>query len=232
MFKALACALAVNALETAEFVEGQLENLVEPNATYGVDISQLMSVSIGTCLKNAGYNTIIVRGYCSYGAVDSNVCSSLQNAQSAGIANRDVYMFPCPTCSTSAASQVSALVSYLTNNCNSAWSKKIWLDIEGSQYWYSSTTTNRSWYQALKDACVSHSGVSCGIYSSYYQWESIFGSTSYAYGSNLPLWYAHYDNSKVWTDFVSFGGWTTPAVKQYTGDATVCGMGVDLDMFR
>ena len=230
MYKVIAAALAVaNAVDVAEFTE---DNSVEPNATYGVDISQLLSVSTGQCLKNAGYNHVIVRGYCSYGAVDSNVCSSLKNAQAAGITTRDVYMFPCPTCSSSAASQVNALVSYLTNNCNSAWTKKIWLDIEGTQYWYSNTTTNRSWYQALKDACVSHSGVSCGVYSSYYQWQGIFGSISYAYGSNLPLWYAHYDNSKIWSDFSAFGGWSTPAAKQYNGDQYVCGMGVDLDMFR
>ena len=147
MLKTVASALAVaNAYDAFDFTIATDDNSVEPNATYGVDISQLMSTSIGTCLKSAGYNTVIVRGYCSYGAVDSNVCTSLKNAQAAGIANRDVYMFPCPTCSTSAASQVSSLVTYLTNNCNSAWTKKIWLDIEGTQYWYSNTTTNRTWY--------------------------------------------------------------------------------------
>ena len=41
--------------------------------------------------------------------------------------------------------------------------------------------------QNLVDACKSQ-GVTCGVYSSSSQWSSIFGSTSYSYGSNLPLW--------------------------------------------
>ena len=74
--------------------------------------------------------------------------------------------------------------------------------------------------------------MTCGIYSSYYEWEEIFGSTAYAYGSNLDLWYAHYDNYKGFDDFQSFGGWTYPRVKQYVGDTTLCSMGVDLDLVR
>ena len=41
--------------------------------------------------------------------------------------------------------------------------------------------------QNLVDACKSQ-GVKCGVYSSSSQWSSIFGSTSFSYGSNLPLW--------------------------------------------
>jgi hypothetical protein len=42
-----------------------------------------------TGLKSAGVTRIIPRGFCSTGSVDSNVCSTLKNAQSAGIATRD-----------------------------------------------------------------------------------------------------------------------------------------------
>lgn len=35
--------------------------------------------------------------------------------------------------------------------------------------------------------------------------------------------YAHYDNNTSFTDFVSFGGWTSPYAKQYAGTSTVCG---------
>jgi len=188
-----------------------------------------MSSSIATCLKNSGYTTAIVRAYCSYGAIDSNACTSLNAAKAAGILNRDVYMFPCPTCSASAASQLASMISNLKNNCSSAWSTMIWLDIEGSQYWTGSTTSNRKWYQALVDACNATAGVRCGVYSSYYQWESIFGSTSYAYGSNLPLWYSHYDNYASFSDFSTFGNWSKPWAKQYIGDATVCGLGIDVN---
>jgi len=135
-------------------------------------------------------------------------------------------MFPCPTCSKSASSQLNELVSHLKGNCGSQWSGRIWLDIEGSQYWKGSASSNQAWYKTLKDACGS-AGVRCGVYSSSSQWSAIFGSTSYSYGSELPLWYAHYDNSASFSDFSSFGGWKSPHAKQYAGDVTQCSTGVD-----
>ena len=100
--------------------------------------------------------------------------------------------------------------------------------MEGAQYWKGSSSANQAWYKTLVDAC-NGSGYKCGVYSSSSQWSAIFGSTSYAYGSNLPLWYAHYDNAASFSDFVSFGGWKTPTAKQYKGDVTLCSFGVDYD---
>ena len=65
------------------------------------------------------------------------------------------------------------------------------------------------------------------MYSSSNEWNTIFGSTSFVYGNELPLWYAHYDNKPDFSDFKSFGGWTTPHVKQYQGDVQLCSTEVD-----
>jgi len=116
---------------------------------------------------------------------------------------------------------MSELVSYLNANCKTQWTGKIWLDIEGSQYWLGSASSNQAWYKQLVDACTTY-GVSCGVYSSASQWSAIFGSTSFVYGNNLQLWYAHYDNIPSFYDFSSFGGWTSPYAKQY-GGGSVCG---------
>lgn len=43
--------------------------------------------------------------------------------------------------------------------------------------------------------------------------------------------YAHYDNSRSFGDFRPFAGWSKPSIKQYAGDATVCGAGVDLNWY-
>ena len=43
--------------------------------------------------------------------------------------------------------------------------------------------------------------------------------------------YAHYDNSPSFSDFTAFGGWSTPAIKQYMGDKTSCGVGVDYNWY-
>lgn len=197
------------------------------SGVYGVDVSASVSSSTFSCLKSSGFGTFAIpRGYQSTGKVDPNVCSNLNNAKSGGFGYRDVYLFPCPTCSASASSQMSSLVSYIKSNCASAWSGRVWLDVEGSQYWLGSTSSNQNWYKALVDSCSS-AGTNCGVYSSSSQWSAIFGSTSFSYGSNLPLWYAHYDGKASFSDFSPFGGWSKPYAKQYNGDKTVCGVGID-----
>ena len=73
-------------------------------------------------------------------------------------------------------------------------------------------------------------GVSAGIYTSYYNWEDIVGlSWNSPSNQGLPLWYAHYDNSQSFSDFKSFGGWSSPMIKQYEGDKSGCGVGIDYD---
>lgn len=172
---------------------------------YGVDISTTISSSSASCFKSNGIEFVVPRGYKSTGAVDTQVCTSIINAYNAGISRRDTYLFPCPTCSKSASTQMSELINHLNSNCKSQWSGRIWLDIEGSQYWLGSSSSNQAWYKQLRDACKTY-GVSCGVYSSASQWQAIFGSTSFSYGSDLPLWYAHYDNNPSFSDFSSFGG--------------------------
>eukprot|EP00286_Rhodomonas_abbreviata_P000514 CAMPEP_0181287846 /NCGR_PEP_ID=MMETSP1101-20121128/7_1 /TAXON_ID=46948 /ORGANISM="Rhodomonas abbreviata, Strain Caron Lab Isolate" /LENGTH=288 /DNA_ID=CAMNT_0023391909 /DNA_START=12 /DNA_END=879 /DNA_ORIENTATION=- len=193
---------------------------------YGVDVSSSVSSSSASCLSDSGNNFIIPRGFCSTGSVDPSVCTTIINAYKAGFKTRDTYMFPCPTCSSSASSQMGTLVDYLNSHCKSEWSGRVWLDIEGSQYWTGSSSNNRAWYEDLVDSCDKY-GVDCGVYSSASQWSAIFGSSSYSYGSYLPLWYAHYDNKASFSDFSSFGGWRSPHAKQYAGDVTVCSTGVD-----
>lgn len=54
-------------------------------------------------MKSNGYQFAIVRGYCSYGGIDSHAAQTLTNAKSAGMIT-DMYMFPCR--GKSATSQV------------------------------------------------------------------------------------------------------------------------------
>jgi len=198
------------------------------DSTLGVDISQALSSSTASCFANNGVSYIVARGYRSSGQVDSACCGTLNAAASAGIAIRDAYIFPCPTCSKSAQTQVEEMVNALKSGCS--WSGKVWLDIEGSQYWTGSTSNNKIWYESLVDACKNTVGASkCGVYSSSYMWSTVFGSTSYSYGADLPLWYAHYDNKKTFSDFSAFGGWSTPVAKQYEGDVSLCSFNVDMD---
>lgn len=188
-------------------------------------MSTTLSSSSAPCLVSNGKSFAIPRGYQSLGQVDPNVCTSLINAYNAGFKTRDVYLFPCPTCSIAAATQMSQLVNFLNANCKSQWSGRVWLDIEGSQYWTGNANSNQAFFKALVESCTTY-GVRCGIYSSASQWSSIFGSLSFCYGNSLPLWYAHYDNIPSFADFTSFGCFASPYAKQY-GGGTICGITVD-----
>jgi hypothetical protein len=160
---------------------------VPTSGQYGFDISTTLSSSSASCLRSSGMSFTIPRGYMSVGKVDSAVCTSLISAANAGITTRDVYLFPCPTCSKSATTQMGELVDYLNSNCPSYWSGRVWLDIEGLQYWLGSYSSNQNWYKQLKDSCGFY-GIRCGVYSSTVQWQAIFGSSSFVYGNELPIW--------------------------------------------
>lgn len=105
----------------------------------------------------------------------------------------------------------------------------IWLDIEGAGYWHADKNRNREFFNGLIRG-IKSAGVKVGVYSSTYQWGSIMGN-DFTAGSPYPLWYAHYDNTPNFNDFRPFGGWTKPAIKQYAGDHTLCGVGVDKNFY-
>ncbi len=49
--------------------------------------------------------------------------------------------------------------------------------------------------------------------------------------ASVQLWYAHYDKKQTFDDFKPFGGWTTPNIKQFNGDISVCGVGIDENFY-
>ena len=99
----------------------------------------------------------------------------------------------------------------------------LWFDIEGTQYWGSQSANNAFIKGLLEEARNLHLHV--GMYTSASQWDPITGGATYA--SGYPLWYAHYDGSRSFGDFRPFGGWSKPNIKQFRGDASVCGAGID-----
>ena len=57
------------------------------------------------------------------------------------------------------------------------------------------------------------------------------GSNNCPRFTDLPLWYAHYDNKQSFEDYQEFGGWRTPSIKQFKGTSSVCGVnGLDLNL--
>jgi GH25 family lysozyme M1 (1,4-beta-N-acetylmuramidase) len=198
-------------------------------AVKGVDVSQPFSSATYQCMKNNGMTFAVIRGYCSYGGIDSHAVAGLTAAKSVGLIT-DIYMFPCR--SKSATAQVNEMMAGISNNLFGM----VWLDIEtnpstGCSWSGHDSASNCAYVQELISA-IKAKGKNPGIYSSLYMWETIFGSRSACPSvASQPLWYAHYDNNPSFSDFSSFGGWSKPNVKQYQGDTTLCGAGVDLNFY-
>ena len=196
-------------------------------AKYGVDLYPATSTSTFKCFRNNGFDGFfITRGWRSNGKFDTNAPGNLKNAQSSGFSSSmtDVYFYPCVSCGN-AAGQVSSFWSAVGSNKMNF--KRLWFDIEGT--WYSSTSSNQKFFEELINKARSI-GIVYGIYASSYYWSSLFGSSyKFKYASSIPLWYPHYDNKATFSDFKAFGGWTTPYIKQYAGDKTLCSTDVDYD---
>lgn len=197
-------------------------------ATVGVDVSDAVSSSTWTCLRSPGgqgaVEFAIARVYQSTGSVDPHGRASIIAAKSAGIAHVDGYMFPAM--GTSAAAQVKAAAASVAGSGYGM----LWYDIERLN-WPANQAANQAFIKELVDTGRAL-GVSAGIYTNYYNWQEIVGlGWSYPAQQGLQLWYAHYDKNPSFADFQAFGGWSKPAIKQYIGDASSCGVGVDYNWY-
>eukprot|EP01029_Cantina_marsupialis_P005878 TRINITY_DN16379_c0_g1_i1.p1 TRINITY_DN16379_c0_g1~~TRINITY_DN16379_c0_g1_i1.p1 ORF type:complete len:213 (-),score=41.38 TRINITY_DN16379_c0_g1_i1:771-1409(-) len=194
--------------------------------TFGIDISQYTSESALRCLHNKGNKFAIVRAYQSTGHVDRNAVANIKNAHAAGFEYVDAYIFPSIHHGGNATRQAYETLHNLRTN--GAKFGMIWLDVEGTQYWTSSKTTNARFISDLAYA-FKKMGAHVGMYTSRYQWQDIAGSSTCCH--SLPLWYPHYDHLASFSDFRSFGGWTKPAIKQFAGSTMECGVGVDKNFY-
>jgi len=194
------------------------------DATKGVDVSQAVSQTSFQCMKNSGVGSfVIVRTYQSNGRVDPNGANTIKNARAAGISYVDAYHFP--DTKLNAKQQVTDNINNLKSH--GATIGMLWFDIEGTQYW-KDCNFNQNFLQEMVDQGKAL-GYKIGIYSSKSQWDPIMCSSTKF--SSLPIWYAHYDKNPSFSDWVNFGGWTKPAIKQYEGDTTVCSSGVDVNFY-
>ena len=140
------------------------------SASDGGDVSSDVSEDTFACLRNNGWNFVIVRSYCSFGGIDDSAPGTLAAAQSAGIPYRDVYHFPCMG-KVGAADQIRADHEQVAGQYG-----MMWIDVD-------------------------------------------------------PLWYPHYDGVRSFGDFSGFGGWDSPAIKQYGDSVGICDVNADANWY-
>ena len=195
-------------------------------AATGGDVSGLYDKAAYECAHKDGWDFMIARSYHNYGAADPNARENIRNSKDAGIVYNDIYHFPCAF-GVSAASQVASDINTVGRVFGT-----MWFDIETNPdskcAWRSNKEENCKFLGELISAGHAN-GIRMGVYSSVYMWESFMGSCTV--GSSLPLWYAHYDGRKTFSDFTSFGGWSKPSIKQYGDSVGICGISADADWY-
>ena len=202
------------------------------HGSFGGDVSERYADSSAwACAKAAGWSFVVVRAYRSVGSVDTNASATLQAAKAGGIAIRDIYHWPC--FSKTASSQLQATVDAIgVGNF-----RKLWIDIENNPSTQCGWSTNKTKNCQLLSALITAGnglGLSLGVYSQVSEWNAIMGSGDACLaGSSLPLWYVSLKTGEAaYADFVPFGGWKSPFMKQYSFTsqlATSCGIKADAD---
>ena len=198
----------------------------------GIDLSMAATAAQWACLAAASVQWASVRAWHSFGSFDNNAIANLALANKAGIGSVDVYMFPCP--GKDGAEQANALLLALQGNGSKFG--RVWIDIE------TNPSTGCAW-SGGGDGCsflrevtgtLLQGGVQVGVYANHHGWNATVGLDCSIEGEyHLPLWYPHYDgHADTCSDFTPFGGWTTPAYKQYTDQGGTdpirkCGVSVD-----
>ena len=203
---------------------------------YGVDISTPVSASAAACMKaQHGVDFAISRAWYSDGAgFDDAAAESGASFKAAGV-RFDVYMFPC-SFGLDAASQVAELMGNLSSR--QLQFGAIWFDVETNPdpkcAWRTNKTENCAYMRELVKAAEETNAI-WGVYSSIHMWslymEDSPNACSVASSAGLPLWYPHYERppNPTFSDFVPFGGWKAPTIKQYDDGSSgaYCGVGVD-----
>ena len=194
-------------------------------APIGIDVSTTVRENTFHCMKDKGFSFAIIRGYRSIGRTDANAVTTMQNGLSVGI-RTEAYHFPCMG-KVPPQVQANETLQYLGK-----FTRKFWIDIETNPSNYCKWLDPKSNCVFLRTLVSSFQslGADVGIYASAYMWKTIFGSLgACSEFSTLDLWYAHWDNQKSFVDFKTFGGWTSPKIKQYSGTVSLCGASVDLN---
>lgn len=110
---------------------------------------------------------------------------------------------------------------------------RVWIDCEIDAYQVGFTdlspVTPGSRVRDIQDCVniIESAGLSAGIYSAPWWWIPNTSNTSQF--SHLPLWFANYpaDGHAMPILPQPFGGWTKPAIHQYTSTLYVCGRNRD-----
>uniref|UniRef100_A0A0N5BT78 Glycoside hydrolase n=1 Tax=Strongyloides papillosus TaxID=174720 RepID=A0A0N5BT78_STREA len=194
---------------------------------YATDVMGSFSVSQFRCIKSNGYSAIFTQIYSAAngGLVDATGSQNVLNAYQAGLGT-EVYINPAPKSTKQSYVQFDESYKQLRNaNINV---RTIWLKVTDPVLWYQNPSYNINFIQGMITRARNY-GITLGIFTNWYDWYQITASTTTFQQYNLPLWYwdvygfgPSAEGSRDFSDFRSFGSWTSASAKEYALTEWLC----------
>uniref|UniRef100_A0AC35TIP6 Lysozyme n=1 Tax=Rhabditophanes sp. KR3021 TaxID=114890 RepID=A0AC35TIP6_9BILA len=198
---------------------------------YGVDIAQGATVSQFQCIKSSGYSTSFTQIYMSAGSGSPDVtgCQNVINAYTAGLGT-EVYINPSPNSNKQGYQQFDEALNQLKSAGINV--RTIWLKVSLPINWSNNIQYNTNFIQSVITRARSN-GVTLGIYTNFYDWMQITGSSTAFSQYNLPVWYwgiygygPSAEGTADFNDFRNFASWNSPSAKTYAMNESCCGVNV------
>uniref|UniRef100_A0AC35TIE4 Lysozyme n=1 Tax=Rhabditophanes sp. KR3021 TaxID=114890 RepID=A0AC35TIE4_9BILA len=195
---------------------------------YGVDISQGASVANFQCLLKSGYKTVFTQVYINSGngLVDTAGIQNVKNAYSAGMGT-EVFISPSPNSNKQGYQQFDETLAALKKAGINV--RTIWLKVSYPIHWSNNLQYNVNFIQSIITRAKSNA-ITVGIYTNFYDWAQITGSTTAFTQYKMPLWYwgilgygPSAEGTADFKDFRAFASWNAPAAKEYASTETACG---------
>ena len=193
-------------------------------AKMGFDISAFIGpVNCFQDLAAAGHSYMIIELQ-STKVWNKDLIYNINAARAAGINDIDVYLFPQKD--RTGEEQVATAIKFLLDN--KVEFNRFWIDIEEQKYWFDTCDENAKFLQDMINSALDYLPQErVGIYTSAHYWEPMFcSSTAF---SGFQLWWPRYNYKPTMDDFVPFGGWQKPVMKQYQGTTKLSCASIDLN---
>uniref|UniRef100_A0A0K0F4J8 GH26 domain-containing protein n=1 Tax=Strongyloides venezuelensis TaxID=75913 RepID=A0A0K0F4J8_STRVS len=145
------------------------------------------------------------------GSVDIYGTKNIITAYEAGLST-EVYINPAPQSNKLGDTQFDEAYKQLTNAHIHV--RSIWLKVTKPLLWHQNVSYNVNFIRDMLNRAQSYN-VNFGIYTNWYDWDQITGSTTVFQQDNLPLWYwnaqgfgPNAESLYHFGDFTQFGSWS------------------------
>uniref|UniRef100_A0A0N5BT73 Lysozyme n=1 Tax=Strongyloides papillosus TaxID=174720 RepID=A0A0N5BT73_STREA len=191
---------------------------------YATDVAGNISVSQLNCIRSNGYSAIFTQIYSNNGYVDLTGFQNVISAYLAGLGT-EVYISPY---SINSPTFFEFDQIYKQFNSSNIHVRTIWLKVADSSIWARNPSFNIDFIKKIVTWARLY-GITIGIYTNWYDWDRITGSTTTFQKYNLPLWYWNAygygpsaEGTADFSDFRSFGNWKSASAKEYGLKENLC----------